>query len=201
VINFRGVVPVFVPAVWKLITPPPGVQFFLWLLSKDKILTRDNLDKRRNVADASCLFCGEMESVTHLFFECVVAKRAWEVISGVLGVKVGFNYESVANLWLCNKKYGICNIFTSALCWSLCKLRNGMCFQGVAWVNIRYLWYRVVPMIRSWRILVPLKLWAGFDSVLALLERMAAALETLPWRSAEDEVLGGAGHDDSSAVT
>jgi hypothetical protein len=34
VINFRGVTPVYVPAVWKL-RIPPRVHFFLWLLSKN----------------------------------------------------------------------------------------------------------------------------------------------------------------------
>jgi hypothetical protein len=83
-------------SVWKLIIPP-RVQFFLWLLSKDKILTRNNLSKRQNVAD-SCLFCGEEESAAHLFFKCVVAMKAWGVMSEVLGVNIGANYESVASL-------------------------------------------------------------------------------------------------------
>jgi hypothetical protein len=34
VINFRGVTPVYVHAVWKL-RIPPRVHFFLWLLSKN----------------------------------------------------------------------------------------------------------------------------------------------------------------------
>jgi hypothetical protein len=38
IINFRGVTPVYLPAVWKLMIPP-RVHFFLWLLSKNKILT------------------------------------------------------------------------------------------------------------------------------------------------------------------
>jgi hypothetical protein len=46
VLNHRGVVPLYVSAVWKL-KIPPRVQIFLWLLSKNKILTRDNLAKRR----------------------------------------------------------------------------------------------------------------------------------------------------------
>jgi hypothetical protein len=45
IINFRGVQPVFVPAVWKLLIPP-RVQFFLWLLSKNKLLTCDDVEKR-----------------------------------------------------------------------------------------------------------------------------------------------------------
>lgn len=40
-INFRGITPVHVPAVWSL-KEPPRVHFFLWLLPKNKILTRDN---------------------------------------------------------------------------------------------------------------------------------------------------------------
>ena len=43
VINHHGVTPVYVRAVWKL-TAPPRVQIFLWLLSKNKLLTRDNLE-------------------------------------------------------------------------------------------------------------------------------------------------------------
>ena len=42
IINFRGVQPVFVSAVWG-IKVPPRVHFFLWLLSKNTVLTRDNL--------------------------------------------------------------------------------------------------------------------------------------------------------------
>jgi hypothetical protein len=67
VINHRGVVPLYISAMWKL-KVPPRLQIFLWLLAKNKILTRGNLSKRREVSDKTCLFCNEMESVTHLFF-------------------------------------------------------------------------------------------------------------------------------------
>jgi hypothetical protein len=50
VINFRGVSPVYMPSIWKLFIPP-RVQFFLWLVSKNKVLTRDNLGKRRTAQD------------------------------------------------------------------------------------------------------------------------------------------------------
>lgn len=62
VINFRGITPVFVSAIWKL-NIPPRVQFFLWLLSKNKLLTRDNLAKRRELSDATCLMCADNESI------------------------------------------------------------------------------------------------------------------------------------------
>jgi hypothetical protein len=65
---------VYVPAVWKIMVPP-RVHFFLWLLSKNKLLTRDNLNKRKEVEDKTCLFCEEQESVHHLFYGCVVASQ------------------------------------------------------------------------------------------------------------------------------
>lgn len=66
IVNFRGVTPVYISSVWKLTVP----QFFLWLMSNNRILTRDNLAKRREVNDPTCLFCSENESVHHLLFDC-----------------------------------------------------------------------------------------------------------------------------------
>jgi len=48
VINNRGIKPVFVQTVWKL-KIPPRIQIFLWLLSKNKVLTRINLAKRKHL--------------------------------------------------------------------------------------------------------------------------------------------------------
>jgi hypothetical protein len=45
----------------------------------------------------------------------VVSRNAWKVVSVVLGLEVGNSFESIAKLWLCNKKFGIANIFASAV--------------------------------------------------------------------------------------
>ena len=79
VVNFRLVMPVDVHKVWS-IKVPPKIHFFLWLLTHNKLLTRDNLSKRQHLDDASCIFCSEPETSTHVFFECVVAKVVWERI-------------------------------------------------------------------------------------------------------------------------
>jgi hypothetical protein len=44
-----------------------------------------------------------------------VARRAWELVSQAIGVQVGSDFESIAKLWLCNKKFGVVNIVTSAV--------------------------------------------------------------------------------------
>jgi hypothetical protein len=49
-----------------------------------------------------------------IFFGCVVASRIWELVSEVVGISIGNDYESVARLWLCNKRFGIINIISLA---------------------------------------------------------------------------------------
>jgi hypothetical protein len=77
VVNFRGILPVYIQNVWE-IKVPTTIRFFLWLLSHNRILTRDNLLKRQNVDDLTCVLCNENETSTHLFFDCVVAKTIWK---------------------------------------------------------------------------------------------------------------------------
>jgi hypothetical protein len=56
IVNFRGVLPVHIPAVWR-VKVQPRVHVFLWLLVNNRLLTRDNLVKRQYVPDHSCVFC------------------------------------------------------------------------------------------------------------------------------------------------
>lgn len=67
VINFRGMQPVFLPAVWKIIIPL-RIHVFLWLLTHNKLMTRDNLRKRHIIKPLDCVFCSENESIHHLFY-------------------------------------------------------------------------------------------------------------------------------------
>jgi len=46
---------------------PPKIKIFLWLLTNDAILTKDNLLKRKWSGDPKCVFCEANETITHLF--------------------------------------------------------------------------------------------------------------------------------------
>jgi hypothetical protein len=70
VVNFGGIKPVDIHCVCK-IKVPQKFTFFLWLLFHNKLLTKDNLVKRQSVDDLTCVFCNEVESCQHLFFDCV----------------------------------------------------------------------------------------------------------------------------------
>jgi hypothetical protein len=104
--------------VWKIIAPP-SIHIFLWLVSNNKILTRDNLSKRKSLDDMSCLFCSESESVSHLFFNCCIVGCAWEILLEILNLLLGRDFESVAKLWLQNKKFKFVNLCTTAMLWTL----------------------------------------------------------------------------------
>jgi hypothetical protein len=95
VVNDRGVRQIFTPVVWK-IKVPPRIHIFLWLFARNKLLTRDNLAKRRKLDDQSCLFCSDNESVHHLFFYCCVARQMWYNIAEILELPVGQKFESIA---------------------------------------------------------------------------------------------------------
>lgn len=76
IVNNRGVLPVFLHVMWK-IQVPPKIHIFLWLLAKNKVMTKDNMEKRKMGKPLDCVFCLEQESIEHLFFGCVVAKCVW----------------------------------------------------------------------------------------------------------------------------
>ena len=73
--------------------------FILWLLANNKTLTRSNLSKRQHLEDLSCLFCGETETVHHLFFGCCVATSM--LLCGATYLKFFIQtWVSILNQWL-----------------------------------------------------------------------------------------------------
>lgn len=82
---------------------PPQVHFFLWLLSQNKVLARDNLEKRKSTEDKTCL--SWILCHTACFCYSVLAKQLWTVISQLLEVKIGDTFDSIGGLWLNNKKH------------------------------------------------------------------------------------------------
>jgi hypothetical protein len=76
IISYKGVTPLFIPAVWKIYVPPT-IHMFLWLLSHNKLATMDNLNKKGLDKPKLCQLCDEEENISHLFFECVVARSIW----------------------------------------------------------------------------------------------------------------------------
>jgi hypothetical protein len=107
----------------------PRIHIFLWLLANNKLMTQDNLEKRKMWKPINCEFCNELESIAHLFFNCLVARNVWSSISTFFGIHLGSDYESVAGLWLANKKHSVMNSICPVLR-SIWKTRNAMIFDN-----------------------------------------------------------------------
>jgi hypothetical protein len=57
-----------------------------------------------------------LTAIDHLFFKCFVASKIWEEISGIFGVQVGSDFESVARWWISNKKKKYCAKYILLCC-------------------------------------------------------------------------------------
>jgi hypothetical protein len=100
-IQFAIIKQIYTHITWKICVPP-RIHILLWLLTNNKVLTRDNLAKRR-LKDKTCLFCTETELVTHQFFDCCVAKYTWGVIPDIMDLPLIRKFETMANWWLSEK--------------------------------------------------------------------------------------------------
>ena len=65
-----------------------------------------------------CEMCKEIESVYHLFFECIVAKNMWELVAQIFDVEI-VDYKSIASKWLCNTRYLQLNVVTDSVLLSI----------------------------------------------------------------------------------
>jgi hypothetical protein len=102
-------------------------------VANDAILTKDNMIKRRWQGDPLCYFCQHPETVNHLLFSCSVAKCVWATIATCLGatnIPTSFDQSwKWCEKWIPNgKQYYAVGI--AAICWSLWKMRNKVCFEG-----------------------------------------------------------------------
>jgi hypothetical protein len=76
------------------------------------------------------VFCSEKETITHLFFECTVAKCVWEMIREIMSVDIGDDYLSVAAKWLCRKiTIYVVNVASAAVLRGLSLTRNDFVFK------------------------------------------------------------------------
>jgi hypothetical protein len=59
---------------------PLKIRIFTWQLTLNRLPTREVLAHRRGPSDGRCALCGAIESASHLFFNCYLAKFVWSVV-------------------------------------------------------------------------------------------------------------------------
>lgn len=116
-------------------------------------MTRDNLRKRQIIKPLECVFCSEAETCSHLFFDCVVSRQIWPLVSNHFGVDTGTDFESVARLWIANKKHSALNTTNVVVLWCIWKYRNSMIFNNTMWTSIKQVMRLILKTIKNWVIL------------------------------------------------
>jgi hypothetical protein len=76
------------------------IKIFMWLVSQNVILPKDNLVGRKWKGSTTRAFCSENENSQHLFFDCPTAKYIWSLIAYSLGADCRPNYLSQFWLWI-----------------------------------------------------------------------------------------------------
>jgi hypothetical protein len=70
--------------IWKA-KIPLKIKIFMWLLQQNAILAKDNILKGKWQGYKRCRFCNPYECVTHLFFDCSLARYVWSLVAMVVG--------------------------------------------------------------------------------------------------------------------
>jgi zinc-binding in reverse transcriptase len=131
-ITHPGVQQLYPTIPWKL-GIPGKVKMFLWLLSRDILLTNRNLQRRDWPCGDRCVLClaALEEDANHIFFICPYARRIWNDI-------LPSNF--ITQKTFSDLTHGIMKAHTTgikqeqlmtAACWNIWKEHNRRIFQDV----------------------------------------------------------------------
>ena len=131
--------------------------FFLWLVNRNAVLTKDNLIKRNWQGSACCVFCGNDENINHLFFECSLAKMMWTIMRFAFNIpRNPENVEDLLGPWI-NRFRGSLKknmlVGISAILWTIWKLRNKAIFENDKVTDPSVPVHLVANLISDWSVL------------------------------------------------
>jgi hypothetical protein len=121
--------------VWRS-RAPSKVNFFIWTVALGKILTTDNLRKRRLFVLDWCGMCKrDGESVDHLLLHCPIAQEFWDLAFSMFGLSwvMPRRVMDLLHCWpgLTKQKAGdIWRLIPNCIMWCLWRERNSRCFEG-----------------------------------------------------------------------
>ena len=115
----------------------PEWLFFTWTTALERILTVDNLRKRRVIIIDWCCMCkAHGESVNHLLLHCIVAHELWSLIFALFGI-AWVMPRGVVDLLSCwSDRFGkseadaIWKVIPHCLMWCIWRERNNRAFVG-----------------------------------------------------------------------
>lgn len=131
------------------------------MLLKDRILTREVLERRGIWCELPCEVCntGDTETAIHLFFMCPYAQEVWRLLFRQVHINPSLiRGETISEFWdsawdqarglgMINKKTW--STWIDCACWMIWKQRNGVLFRGVKIAPHR-LAQQIMDEVRMW---------------------------------------------------
>jgi hypothetical protein len=71
--------------IWKA-KLPLKIKILLWQMAKGKMPANEQIHRRHDNLDGKCALCGQVKSINHIFFSCVLASFMWSGIREAFGV-------------------------------------------------------------------------------------------------------------------
>ena len=152
ILNFRGIAPKNA-LLWWTVPIPLKIRIFMWLTHKNKILTTDNLHKKGWTGPTKCQFCPQDESIQHLFVTCTFTKKIWFYMGSCQEDSIQWNrFADIVNFahqLPHAHRHGFLVVF-SAVCWTLWKHRNELCFAEGKQKTTRQIIFLIKSLVLYW---------------------------------------------------
>lgn len=84
--------------LWRQVPIPIKIRVFMWLTSKNRILTLDNLLKKGWQGNNRCQFCHQPETINHLFVSCSFTKQIWFFIGSCQQTSIQWNKFQILSI-------------------------------------------------------------------------------------------------------
>ena len=130
----------------------------MWFLNRRVLLTKDNLAKRNWQGNTRCHFCGQPETIEHLFLSCPFAKLVWRIVFCTYNIPPPSNITNMFGNWLNGvdkKTKTMIRIGVPAICWSIWNCRNNLVFNRKENFHVLQVIHMVVHWIQLWAFLLP----------------------------------------------
>ncbi|KAK1301831.1 hypothetical protein QJS10_CPB12g00899 [Acorus calamus] len=140
--------------IWRL-KIPMKIKVFMWLLAKERLLTRDRA-KWRSDSPVECGLCGEApESIDHLFSQCRVTSAFWRKVCSATSLAP---FHSLQEMWEANEALRIrsasrharhvSSLIIPAGTWVIWRTRNDAVFNNTS-IYVENMWEFMALLVRD----------------------------------------------------
>jgi zinc-binding in reverse transcriptase len=139
-------------SIWKT-KIPLKIQIFLWLVKRNRVLTKLNLKKRGSYGSTQCVFCSEEEFSDYLFVTCPYINSIWQWIAR----HNFFNFQgsTLQDLWnldcsILLKDTIIVETIRGVILWVVWLERNKVCFRSSSPRSIKSIGIQIISLTTFW---------------------------------------------------